>query len=132
MMKAILTFNSLALHVFHFIEESCGETKFKILQQCKKHILSTNNVTHYLSVPQEMFWACYHNCTTFTKPIQLLKKEFVSAFYVSTLSTNEKSSHRAAAGRKWKNKFRKSVRAVVFNPSCVSIYNLSMDNSGIF
>ena len=40
---------------------------------------------------------------TFTKPMQLLKKEFVSAFYVSTLSTNEKSSHRAAAGRKWKN-----------------------------
>ena len=31
------------------------------------------------------------------------KKEFVSAFYVSTLSTNEKSAHRAAAGRKWKN-----------------------------
>ena len=28
--------------------------------------------------------------------------------------------------RKWKNKFRKSVRAVVFNPTCVSIYNLSM------
>ena len=27
------------------------------------------------------------------------KKEFVSAFYVSTLSTNEKSLHRAAAGR---------------------------------
>ena len=69
---------------------------------------------------------CYHNCTTFTKPIQLLKTEFVSAFYISTLSTNEKSSHRAAAGRKWKNKFRKSVRAVVFNPSCVSMYNISM------
>ena len=32
--------------------------------------------------------SCYHNCTTFTKPIQLSKKEFVSAFYVSTLSTN--------------------------------------------
>ena len=70
--------------------------------------------------------SCYHNCTTYTKPIQLSKKEFVSAFYVLTLSTNEKSSHRAAAGRKWKNKFRKSVRAVVFNPTCVSIYNLSM------
>ena len=65
--------------------------------------------------------ACYNNCTTFTIPIQLSKKEFVSAFYVSTLLTNEKSSHRAAAGRKWKNKFRKSVRAVVFNPTCVSI-----------
>jgi len=43
---------------------------------------------------------CNHDCTTFTKPIQLLKKEFVLAFYVSTLSTDEKSSHRAAAGRK--------------------------------
>ena len=31
------------------------------------------------------------------------KKEFVSAFYVSTLSTNRKSSHSAAADRKWKN-----------------------------
>ena len=70
--------------------------------------------------------SCYHKCTTFTKPIQLLKKEFVSAFYVSILLTNEKSSHRAAEGRKWKNKFRKSVRAVVFNPTCVSIYNLSI------
>ena len=70
-----------------------------------------------------MSQACYHKCTTFTKPIQLSKKEFVSAFYVST---NEKSSHRAAAGRKWKNKFRKSVRAVVFNQTCASIYNLSM------
>ena len=58
-----------------------------------------------------------HKCTTFTKPIQCLKKGFVSAFYVSTQSTNEKSLHRAAAGRKWKNKFRNSVRAVVFNPS---------------
>ena len=37
-MKAILTFISLAFHVFLFIEESCGETKFKILQQCKKHL----------------------------------------------------------------------------------------------
>merc|ERR1712155_428938 len=72
------------------------------------------------------FQPCYHNCTTCTKPIQLSKKEFVSAFYVLTLSTNEKSSHRAAEGRKWKNKFRKSVRAVVFYPTCVSIYNLSM------
>ena len=54
--------------------------------------------------------SCYHICTTFTIPIQLLTKEFVSAFYVSTLSTNEKSSHRAAAWRKWKNKFRTSVR----------------------
>ena len=56
-------------------------------------------------------------------------KEFVSAFHVSTLSTNEKSWHRAAAGRKWKNTFRKSVRAVVFNLTCVSIYNLSMPTS---
>lgn len=58
------------------------------------------------------------------------KTEFFLAFYVSTLSTNEKSSHRAAAGRKWKNKFRKSVWAVVFNPTCVSIYNLSMQQPG--
>ena len=33
-------------------------------------------------------------------------KEFVWAFYVSTLSTNYKLSHRAAAGRKWKKKIR--------------------------
>ena len=72
------------------------------------------------------FKPCYHNYTTFTKPIQLSKKEFVSEFYGLTLSTNEKSSHRAAAWRKLKNKFRKSVRAVVFNPTSVSIYNLSM------
>ena len=75
---------------------------------------------------------CYHKCKTFTKQIQPFKKEFVLAFYVSTLSTNEKSSHKAAAGRKWKNKLRKSVRAVVFNPTCVSIYNLSMDIIHLF
>ena len=55
-------------------------------------------------------------CTTFTKPIQLIFKKIVSAFYVSTLS--------AAAGRKWENKFRKSVRAVVFNPTCASIISM--------
>ena len=71
-------------------------------------------------------YSCYHKCTTFSKQSSFQKKEFVSAFYVSTLSTNEKSSHRAAAGRKWKNKFRKSVGAVVFNQTCASIYNLSM------
>ena len=71
-----------------------------------------------LGLPWSPVTTCYHNCTTFTKPIQLYKKKnFFSAFYVSILSTNEKSSHRAAAGRKWKNKFRKSVRAVVFNPT---------------
>ena len=32
-----------------------------------------------------------HGCMTFTKPIQLFKSEIDSAFYVSTLSTNEKS-----------------------------------------
>ena len=90
-------------------------------------IISTTKI-HQSNARRKGNWShtCYHNCTTFTKPIQLSKKEFVSAFYVLTLSTNEKSSHRAAAGRKWKNKFRKSVRAVVFYPSCVSIYNLSM------
>ena len=41
-----------------------------------------------------------HRCKTFTKPIQLFKSEFNSAFYISALSTNQKSSHRAAAGRK--------------------------------
>ena len=41
---------------------------------------------------------CVHKCTTFTKPIQLFKSEFDVAYYVSTLSTNEKSWHRAAAG----------------------------------
>ena len=34
-----------------------------------------------------------------TKPADF--KKIVAAFYVSTLSTNEKSSHWAAAGRKW-------------------------------
>ena len=71
-----------------------------------------------------------HKCTTFTKPIQCLKKGFVSAFYVSTQSTNEKSLHRAAAGRKWKNKFRNSVRAVVFNPTCASIMEIMVLNVG--
>ena len=46
---------------------------------------------------------------------------FDLAFYVSTLSTNEKSWHRAAAGRIWKNEFRKTVRAIIFNPTCASI-----------
>ena len=50
--------------------------------------------------------------------------------YVLTLSTNEKSSHRAAAGRKWKNKFRKGVRAVVFNPTCASIMEIMVLNVG--
>ena len=40
---------------------------------------------------------CVHKCTTFTKPIQLFKSEFDVAYYVSTLSTNEKSWHSAAA-----------------------------------
>ena len=55
-----------------------------------------------------------------------LHKEFVSAFYVSPRSINERSAHRASAWRKWKNEFRESVRPVVFNPTCVSIHNLSM------
>ena len=43
-----------------------------------------------LSLPQSQNPRC-HRCTTFTKPIQLFKSEFDSAFYVSILSTNEKS-----------------------------------------
>ena len=46
-----------------------------------------------------------HMSTTFTKPYHLLLKKFVLAFNVSTLSTNKQSSQ----------------RAVVFNPTCVSI-----------
>ena len=35
--------------------------------------------------------SCVQRCMTFTKTIQLFKSECDSAYYVSTLSTNEKS-----------------------------------------
>ena len=71
-----------------------------------------------------------HKCTTFTKPIQLfLKWICLGILCFNTVNQWEKSSHRVAAGRKWKNKFRKSVGAVVFNQTCASIYNLSMGMS---
>ena len=101
-------------------------TVWRILFQSMVPPCSGTGTLTAVSVELPSVRACYHNCTTFTKPIQLSKKEFVLAFYVLRLSTNEKSSHRAAEGRKWKNKFRKSVGAVVFNQTCASIYNLSM------
>ena len=65
-------------------------------------------------------WPCGHNCTTFTKPIHRFWWEFDSAFYVSTLSTNEKSWHRAAAGRKWKKNHKKSSSNQLVSPFIIS------------
>ena len=73
-----------------------------------------------------------HKCTPFTNQFTCFHKEYESAFNVSTLSTNEQSSQRAAAGRKWKNKFRKSVRAIVFNPTCASIIYIHWTKVGNF
>ena len=84
-------------------------------------VISSDQCVSVVSLFINSSASCVHRCMTFTKPIQLFKSECDSAFYVSTLSTNEKSWHRAAAGGN-----RKSVRAIVFNPTFVSIYNLSM------
>ena len=66
---------------------------------------------------------CYHNCTTFTKSIQLLKKNLSRHFMFQHCQPMRNHHTEQLQGG---NKFRKSVRAVVFNPTCVSIYNLSM------